>query len=80
MGLRPTQGDEKRLLFSNYCPRKHCPPLCHLDRSAAEWRDLRCGGPFLEMFFDGVGGSLFFDRANAGETCDFFARYSLARY
>jgi hypothetical protein len=33
MGLRPTQGDEKRLLFSNYPPRKHRPPLCHLDRS-----------------------------------------------
>jgi hypothetical protein len=35
MGLRPTQGDEKRLLFSNRCPWKHGPPLCHLDRSAA---------------------------------------------
>jgi hypothetical protein len=34
MGLRPTQGDEQRLLFSNYCPWKHCPPLCHLDRSS----------------------------------------------
>ena len=32
MGLRPTQGDEKRVLLSNYCPWKHCPPLCHLDR------------------------------------------------
>jgi hypothetical protein len=40
MGLRPTQGDEKRLPFSNYCPSKHGPPLCHLDRSAAERRDL----------------------------------------
>jgi hypothetical protein len=27
MGLRPTQGDEKRLLFSNYSPWKHCPPF-----------------------------------------------------
>jgi hypothetical protein len=26
--------------------------LCHLDRSAAQWRDLRFSGPFLEMFFD----------------------------
>jgi hypothetical protein len=52
MGLRPTQGDEKRLLFSNYCPWKHRPPLCHLDRSEAQWRDLRFSGPFLEMFFD----------------------------
>jgi hypothetical protein len=40
MGLRPTQADEKRLLSSNYSPRKHRPSLCHLDRSAAQWRDL----------------------------------------
>ena len=32
MGLRPTQGDEKRALFSNYCCWKRRPPLCHLDR------------------------------------------------
>src|SRR5580658_7750695 len=50
MVLRPTQADEKRLLFRNYCPGKRCPPLCHLDRSAAQWRDLRFSGPFLEMF------------------------------
>jgi hypothetical protein len=25
------------------------PPLCHLDRSEAQWRDLRFSGPFLEM-------------------------------
>src|ERR1700721_1608806 len=42
MGQRPTQGDEKRGLFSNYCCWKRRPPLCHLDRSAAQWRDLRC--------------------------------------
>src|SRR3984885_10428068 len=46
MGLRPTQGDEKRVLFSNYCCWKRRPPLCHLDRSAAEWRDLRCQQSF----------------------------------
>jgi hypothetical protein len=57
MGLWPTQGDEKRLSFSNYCPWKHRPPLCHLDRSAAKWRDQRFSGPFLGMFFDrGVMG------------------------
>ena len=39
-GLRPTQGDEKRLLFSNDSLWEHCPPICHLDRSAAKWRDL----------------------------------------
>jgi hypothetical protein len=50
----PPQGDEKRLLFSNYCPSKHRTSLCHLDRSAAKWRDLRFNGPFLEMFFDSV--------------------------
>jgi hypothetical protein len=33
-------------------PWKHCPSLCHLDRSAAQWRDLRFDGPFLEMFFE----------------------------
>jgi hypothetical protein len=53
----PTQGDEKRLLFSNDCRWRHRPPLCHLDRSVAQWRDLRFGGSFLEMFFDrGVMG------------------------
>ena len=43
MGLRPAQGDEKRVLFSNYTQWKRRPPLCHLDRSSegAEWRDLR---------------------------------------
>jgi hypothetical protein len=29
----PTQGDGKKLLFSNYCSWKHRPFLCHLDRS-----------------------------------------------
>ncbi len=52
MGLGPTQGDEKRLLFSNDFAWKLRPPLCHLDRSVAQWRDLRFSGPFLEMFFD----------------------------
>src|SRR5271168_1178374 len=51
MGLRPTQGDEKRLLFSNDYRWKHRPPLCHLDRSEAQWRDLRFSGSFLEMCF-----------------------------
>ena len=35
MGLRSTQGDEKRVLFSNHTQWKRRPPLCHLDRSAA---------------------------------------------
>jgi hypothetical protein len=52
MGLRPTQGDEKRVLFSDSFCWKRRPPLCHLDRSEAQWRDLRSSGPFLGMFFD----------------------------
>ena len=55
MGLRPTEGDEKQLPFSNYSPWKHRPPLCHPDRSEAQWRDLRFGGSPLEMFFDSEG-------------------------
>src|SRR5580658_6098047 len=50
MGFGPTQGDEKRLLFSNYSHWKDRPPLCYLDRSVAQWRDLRFSGPFLGMF------------------------------
>jgi hypothetical protein len=49
MGLGSSQGDEKQLLFSNYCPWTHRPTLCHLDRSEAQWRDLRFSGLYLEM-------------------------------
>jgi hypothetical protein len=43
----------QQLLFSGSA----LSPLCHPDRSAAQWRDLRFSGPFLEMFFDrGVMG------------------------
>src|ERR1700721_2512567 len=48
MGLRPTQADEMRLLFSSHCLCMDHPPLCHLDRSAAQWRDLRSTGPSWE--------------------------------
>jgi hypothetical protein len=51
MDLRPTQGDEKQILFSNYSLWKHRPSLCHLDRSAAEWRDLCVDALPLEVFF-----------------------------
>jgi hypothetical protein len=47
MVLRPTHGDEKRLLFSNYSPWKHRSTLCHLDRSAAQWRDLPSPFPLV---------------------------------
>jgi hypothetical protein len=30
---------------------KRRPPLCHPDRSEAEWRDLQFSEPVLEMFF-----------------------------
>jgi hypothetical protein len=52
MSLWPTKGDENQLPFGNYSPWKHRPPPCHPDRSVAQWRDLRFGGSFLEMFFD----------------------------
>jgi hypothetical protein len=29
---------------------KRYPPLCHPDRSVAQWRDLQFRGPLLEMF------------------------------
>ena len=67
MGLRPTQGDEKRLgpaaaiyetlalsfvipsaaerlqFSGSFVETWHLvpPQVCHLDRSAAQWRDLR---------------------------------------
>jgi hypothetical protein len=41
MSLRPTQVDEKRLLSEAALPWKRRPRLCHLDRSAAQRRDLR---------------------------------------
>jgi hypothetical protein len=50
MALRPTQGGEKRFLFSNHCRWRRRTPLCHLDRSAAKWRDLRADALSLECF------------------------------
>jgi hypothetical protein len=45
MGLRPTQGDEKRLLSEATNPWKRGPHLCHPE---AKPRDLQFRGPFLE--------------------------------
>ena len=42
MGLRSTQGDEKRLLSSNRSPWERRPPLCHLDRSVPGFPTSRC--------------------------------------
>jgi hypothetical protein len=52
MGQRATQGDEKRLLFSNYCPLEAPPsPLSSRpERSGVERSAVR--GPLVEMFFD----------------------------
>jgi hypothetical protein len=50
MGLRPTQGDEDRLLSEATLPWKRRPHLCHLDRSVAEWRDLCVDSPSWRCF------------------------------
>jgi hypothetical protein len=50
MGLRPTQGDEKRLLSEATLPWKRRPHLCHLDRSEAQWRDLCVDAPSWRCF------------------------------
>jgi hypothetical protein len=50
MGLRPTQGDEKRLLSEAALPWERRPHPCHLDRSAAQWRDLCVDAPSWECF------------------------------
>jgi hypothetical protein len=38
---------------------KRCSPLCHPDRSVAQWRDLQFNGPVLEMFFADAGSRRF---------------------
>jgi hypothetical protein len=50
MGLRPTQGDEKRLQTEAALPCKRHPILCHLDRSAAQRRDLCVDAPSWRCF------------------------------
>jgi hypothetical protein len=48
MGLRPTEGDEKRLV-----PATTLYGIVTLSLSSRpERRDLRFRGPFVEMFFD----------------------------
>ena len=51
MGLGPPKVMKSTFCSATTLLWKHRPPLCHLDRSAAQWRDLRFSGPFLEMFF-----------------------------
>jgi hypothetical protein len=50
MGLRPTQGDEKRLLSEATLPWKHRPHLCHLDLSEAQWKDFCVDAPSWKCF------------------------------
>jgi hypothetical protein len=40
MGLRPTYQDENGFYSATSLPEKRRPHPCHLDRSAAQWRDL----------------------------------------
>jgi hypothetical protein len=63
MGLWPTQADEKQLSFSNYSPRERPSSLCHLDRSAAQWRDL-CVDAFSWTCFST-------EAQRSGEICGF---------
>src|SRR5580658_8276258 len=53
MGQRPTQGDEKRVLFSNYCCWKRRPPLLSSrpERSVVERSAVSAVLPW-EVFFD----------------------------
>jgi hypothetical protein len=63
LGLGPTQGDEKPLLFSNNSLRRRHPSLCHLDRSEAQWRDLCVDAPSWECFST--------EAQRSGGTCGF---------
>jgi len=63
MGLRLTQGDEKRLLCEATLPWKRRPHLCHLDRSEAQWRDLCVDAPSWGCF----------PTERSGEICGFFS-------
>jgi hypothetical protein len=64
-----TLGGLKPILFSNYSLWKHRLPLCHLDRSEAQWRDLRFSGPLVEMFFDRVKRMLCLGNAPITAAC-----------
>jgi hypothetical protein len=49
--VRPPKVKQDGSCSATTLPWKHRPSLCHLDRSAAQWRDLRSSGLFLEIFF-----------------------------
>jgi hypothetical protein len=51
MGLRSTQGDQKRL-GRQPLPIEPLPSPCHLDRSVAQWRDLCVDAPSWKCFSD----------------------------
>jgi hypothetical protein len=48
----PSTGPAVPSLHSPEALWKRRPPLCHPDRSVAQWRDLQFSGPPVEMFFD----------------------------
>ena len=39
--LKPSKVMKSAFCSATTLPWKHRPPLCHLDRSEAQWRDLR---------------------------------------
>ena len=49
------------------------PTLCHLDRSEAQWRDLRFTGPLMEMFFLRSAGKHLQERASTQRSLHYAA-------
>jgi hypothetical protein len=54
MGLRPTQGDEKRLLFQQLLSLEASPSPLSSRPKRSEVERSAVSGSFLEMFFDSV--------------------------
>jgi hypothetical protein len=49
----PPRSGREHFFLSIHSPDaqwKRRPPLCHPDRSEAQWRDLQFNGPLVEMF------------------------------
>ena len=67
MGLGPPKVMKSTWCSATTLPWKHRPPLCHLDRSAAKWRDL-C--------VDALSWECFSTAERSGGTCGFLFGYS----
>jgi hypothetical protein len=67
MGLRPTQGDEKRLLSGTLSMKASPSPLS----SRAQPRDPQFREPFLEMFFDRAYTDFLLRGTNRSHVCGF---------